>query len=88
MLAKHALMDLELARVEIHTDPRNEASNALRRSSAFTREGILRKRYPYTHNDLRDVLHWTLFREDIGRAARVNWARYQAFDAIDRPFTL
>jgi RimJ/RimL family protein N-acetyltransferase len=88
VLAKHALMDLELARVEIHTDPRNEASNRVAEKLGFTREGILRKRYPYTHNDLRDVLHWTLFREDIGRAARVNWARYQAFDAIDRPFTL
>jgi len=87
-LAKHALRDLELARVEIHTDPRNEASNRVAEKLGFTREGILRKRYPYTHNELRDVLHWTLFREDIGRAARVNWARYQAFDAIDRPFTL
>lgn len=86
-LAKHALMDLGLARVEIHTDPRNESSNRVAEKLGFTREGILRKRHPYTDTELRDVLHWTLFREDIGRAALVNWARYQAFDAVDRPLT-
>lgn len=86
-LAKHALTDLSLARVEIHCNPENLASNRVAEKLGFTREAVLRRRYQYTTDQpLRDLVHWTLFREDMGRAARVNWARYQAFDALERPF--
>lgn len=85
-LAKHALLDLGLERVEIHCDPENHPSNRIAEKLGFTREGVLRRRFPYTEHVLRDVVHWTLFRDDVGRAARVNWARYQALDALDRPF--
>lgn len=87
-LAKHALTDLALSRVEIHCDPGNGPSNRIAEKLGFTREGVLRKRHQYAHDrPLRDLVYWTLFREDMGRASRVNWARYQAYDAIDRPIT-
>jgi RimJ/RimL family protein N-acetyltransferase len=87
-LAKHALTDLALSRVEIHCDPDNGPSNRIAEKLGFTREGVLRKRHQYAHDrPLRDLVYWTLFREDMGRASRVNWARYQAYDAIDRPIT-
>ena len=87
-LAKHALTDLALSRVEIHCDPDNGPSNRIADKLGFTREGVLRKRHQYAHDrPLRDLVYWTLFREDMGRASRVNWARYQAYDALDRPIT-
>ncbi len=87
-LAKHALTDLALSRVEIHTNPDNAASNRVADKLGFTREGVLRKRFSYASDKpLRDLVYWTLFREDMGRAARVNWARYQALDALDRVIT-
>lgn len=86
-LAKHALTDLALSRVEIHCNPDNVASNRVAEKLGFTREGVLRKRFAYASDKpLRDLVYWTLFREDMGRAARVNWARYQAYDALERPF--
>jgi len=87
-LSKHALTDLALSRVEIHTNPDNLASNRVAEKLGFTREGTLRKRFSYASDKpLRDLVFWTLFREDMGRAARVNWARYQAFDSLDRVIT-
>ncbi|MFN7698303.1 MAG: GNAT family N-acetyltransferase [Deltaproteobacteria bacterium] len=87
-LAKHALTDLALGRVEIHCDPENGPSNRIAEKLGFTREGLLRKRHQYAPDrPMLDLVFWTLFREDMGRAARVNWARYQAYDAIDRPIT-
>jgi len=87
-LAKHALTDLALTRVEIHTNPDNSPSNRVAEKLGFTREGVLRKRFSYASDKpLRDLVFWTLFREDMGRAARVNWARYQALDALDRVMT-
>ncbi|GAB4198516.1 MAG: GNAT family N-acetyltransferase [Sandaracinaceae bacterium] len=87
-LAKHALVDLALSRVEIHCDPDNVASNRVAEKLGFTREGVLRKRFQYSHDrPLRDIVYWTLFREDLGKASRVNWARYQAYDALDRAFS-
>ena len=87
-LSKHALTELALGRVEIHTNPDNLASNRVAEKLGFTREGTLRKRFPYASDKpLRDLVYWTLFREDMGRAARVNWARYQALDALDRVIT-
>lgn len=84
-LAKHALTELALSRVEIHCDPDNAASNRVAEKLGFTREGLLRKRYQYASDrPLRDLVFWTLFREDLSRAARVAWARYQALDALDR----
>lgn len=85
-LAKHALVDLALTHVEIRCDPRNVASNRVAEKLGFTREATLRKRYVYAPNQpRRDLVIWSLLREDLPRAERVNWARYQAFDATGAP---
>ena len=34
--------------------------------------------------DLRDTVVWSLFRDKLPRADKVNWARYDAFDACER----
>ncbi len=87
-LARHALVDLALGHVEIRCDPRNAGSNRVAEKLGFTREALLRKRYVYAPDQpRRDLVIWSLLREDLARAARVNWARYRAFDALGRPFT-
>lgn len=83
-LAHHALVTLGMDRVEIHAEPQNGPSNAIPKKLGFEREGVLRRRYPYADNDLRDTVIWTLFREKLPRADKVTWARYEAFDFAGR----
>jgi RimJ/RimL family protein N-acetyltransferase len=83
-LAHHALVTLGVDRVEIHCEPQNGPSNAIPKKLGFEREATLRRRYPFTENDLRDTVVWSLFRDRLPRADRVNWARYEAFDSADR----
>jgi len=83
-LAHHALVTLGVDRVEIHCEPQNGPSNAIPRKLGFEKEATLRRRYPFGDNDLRDTVVWTLFRSHLPRADKVNWARYEAFDAADR----
>jgi RimJ/RimL family protein N-acetyltransferase len=83
-LAHHALVTLGVDRVEIHCEPQNGPSNAIPKKLGFEREGVLRRRYPFADNDLRDTVIWTLFRDRLPRADKVNWARYEAFDCCDR----
>lgn len=83
-LAHHALVTLGVDRVEIHCEPQNGPSNAIPKKLGFEREGTLRRRYPFGDNDLRDTVIWSLFRAQLPRADKVNWARYEAFDCADR----
>jgi RimJ/RimL family protein N-acetyltransferase len=83
-LAHHALVTLGVDRVEIHCEPQNGPSNAIPKKLGFDKEGTLRRRYPFGDHDLRDTVIWSLFREKLPRADRVNWARYEAFDCADR----
>jgi len=83
-LAHHALVTLGVDRVEIHCEPQNGPSNAIPKKLGFEREGVLRRRYPFADNDLRDTVIWTLFRAQLTRADKVTWARYEAFDCADR----
>lgn len=83
-LTKHAIVTLGADRVEIHCEPQNGPSNAVPKKLGFEREAVLRRRYPFADNDLRDTVIWTMFRERMTRSERVNWARYEAFDVADR----
>lgn len=56
----------EADRIEIHIEPRNEASMGVPRKLGFTEEATLRRRLPgRAGGPLRDVTIFTLFREDF-----------------------
>jgi RimJ/RimL family protein N-acetyltransferase len=84
-LTKYAIVSLGIDRVEIHCEPANGPSNAVPRKLGYEREATLRRRFPFSESDLRDLVIWTMFRERMERSDKVNWARYEAFDAMDRP---
>jgi RimJ/RimL family protein N-acetyltransferase len=70
-------------RVEIHCEPRNIRSAAIPRKLGFTCEATLRERYPFTEDQYRDIMIWSLFSSDYGKTpcARVE---VEAFDAMNR----
>jgi RimJ/RimL family protein N-acetyltransferase len=76
-LTRVALELCEVDRVEIHTDPENEASRSIPRKLGFTEEATLRRRLQ--HPEPRDVVIYTLFREDLASSP----AAHAAVDAVD-----
>jgi RimJ/RimL family protein N-acetyltransferase len=66
-------------RIEIRIEPRNEASRGVPRKLGFMEEATLRRRLPAREGEaLRDVMIFTMFREDLDPAIS---ASIRAFDA-------
>ena len=68
----------EVERIEIRCDPANERSRAIPRKLGYTEEATLRRRLNYP--EPRDVVVYSLFREDFGSspAAAVTVEAYDA----------
>jgi len=70
------LTDVE--RIEIRCDPANERSRAIPRRLGYTEEATLRRRLHYP--EPRDVVVYTLFRDDFAKSPSAN-AAVEAYDA-------
>lgn len=69
-------------RIEIHMDPENIASAGVPRKLGFGHEATLRRRIADSRGQLRDVMIWTLFRDQLAESpAAVAAAGIRAFDA-------
>lgn len=64
LLARWALTDLGLERLELLANPENEASQRLAERAGFTREGVLRK-YRRRHGRREDLVMYSLLAEDL-----------------------
>jgi RimJ/RimL family protein N-acetyltransferase len=64
LLARWALTDLGLERLELLANPENEASQRLAERAGFTREGVLR-RYRRRHGRREDLVMFSLLAEDL-----------------------
>ena len=71
-------------RVEVHCDPRNEASRRIAARLGFVHEATLRGRDHDEHGAPTDLMIWSLFRDAYG-ASPAAAAEVEAFDAIGRP---
>lgn len=71
------LTDIE--RIEIRVDPANEASRAIPRKLGYLEEATLRQRLRYP--EVRDVVLYTLFREDFAKSPSAARA-LEAYDAV------
>ena len=65
LLARWALTDLGLERLELLANPENEASQRLAKRAGFTREGVLRS-YRRRHGRREDLVMFSLLAEDLG----------------------
>jgi len=68
-------------RVEIHCDPRNVYSAAIPRKLGYTHEGTLRARLYDSDGSARDLMIWTIFRDEY-LASPCASAQLEAYDAI------
>jgi len=75
-LTRAAFELTEIERIEIRVDPANAASRAIPRKLGYTEEATLRQRLHYP--EVRDVVLYTLFREDF---AASSFASVEAYDA-------
>jgi RimJ/RimL family protein N-acetyltransferase len=64
LLARWALTDLRLERLELLANPENEASQRLAERAGFTREGVLRG-YRRRHDQREDLVMFSLLAEDL-----------------------
>ena len=64
LLARWALTDLGLERLELLANPENEASQRLAKRAGFTREGVLRS-YRRRHGRREDLVMFSLLAEDL-----------------------
>jgi RimJ/RimL family protein N-acetyltransferase len=64
LLARWALTELGLERIELLAHPENEASQRLAERAGFTREGLLR-RYRRRRGEREDLVMFSLLREDL-----------------------
>ena len=69
----------DIDRLEIRCEPANERSRAIPRKLGYTEEATLRRRLHYP--DPRDVVVYTLFREDF-EASPAAHAAVEAYDAV------
>jgi RimJ/RimL family protein N-acetyltransferase len=60
LLARHALEDLELQRVDLVTDPDNVASQRVAEKVGFQREGVLRAHLRHPDGRIRDSVMFSL----------------------------
>ena len=60
LLARHALEELELQRVDLITDPENVASQRVAEKVGFQREGVLRAHLRHPDGRIRDSVSFSL----------------------------
>jgi RimJ/RimL family protein N-acetyltransferase len=77
-LTRVAFELVEIERIEIRVDPANEASRAIPRKLGYAEEATLRNRLHYP--EVRDVVLYTLFREDFAHSRSATLA-LEAYDA-------
>jgi RimJ/RimL family protein N-acetyltransferase len=77
-LTRAAFEVTAIERIEIRVDPANEASRAIPRKLRYTEEATLRQRLHYP--EVRDVVLYTLFREDFAGSPSAA-ATLEAYDA-------
>ena len=65
MLARWALTDLGIERLELLANPQNEVSQRLAARAGFKREGVLRS-YRRRHGRREDLVMFSLLAEDLG----------------------
>lgn len=82
-LTKVAFEIDEVARVEIHCDPRNVRSAAVARKLGFVHEATLRHRTTDAQGEWKDSMIWTLLAEEYERSV-AREAEIKAYDAADR----
>jgi RimJ/RimL family protein N-acetyltransferase len=82
-LTRVAFEVCDVLRVEIRCDPANAASAAVPRRLGFVHEATLRGRATTETGAPRDVMVWSLFRDDYPRS-RPAAAQLRAFDAAGR----
>jgi len=70
-------------RVQIHCDPANERSTSVARKLGFTHEATLRRRGVTSDSTRRDLMLWTMFRDEYSRSALPE-AEVEAFDVMGR----
>ena len=81
VLARVAFDVCGVERVEIRVDPANAPSLAVPRKLGFREEATLRRRLPGGPGPLRDVVVFSLFRDEVDGTA-VASAAYDAYDAL------
>lgn len=80
-LTKVAFEIDHVSRVEIHCDPKNQASAAIPRKIGFTHEATLRKRLLEGEEEPRDTMIWTLFPDEYP-ASLASSLEIKAFDVL------
>lgn len=86
-LTKVAFEVNQLARIEIHCDPRNFSSAAVPQKLGFTHEATLRQRVEDYQGQKQDSMIWTLLAEEYP-GSKAAQTKIQAFDVIGRPLKL
>ncbi len=71
-------------RVDIHCDPRNQASVAVARKLGFHLEATLRQRQSSPEGVLRDVMIWSIVAPEL-KGSRCLAISVDAFDILDQP---
>lgn len=64
LLLQHAFEILQLERVELRADTRNERSLAAMRKCGFTEEGILRSHFPTSDGTRRDSIIFSMLKKE------------------------
>lgn len=72
-----------LERIEIHCSPENIRSQNIPRKLGYINEGILRKRVIESDGSKRDVMIWTMFKEDY-KENSIRFAEVKAYDILDK----
>ena len=65
LVARWALRDLGYQRLELHTDPANDRSQAVASRCGFTREGVLRSYFEHPEHGRADVVMFSLLPGDL-----------------------
>lgn len=72
----------QLDRIEIRCDPNNIPSQGIPKKLGFIHEGTLKNRLTDTKGELRDVMIWTMFKEDYAINDFANF-KIKAFNVIN-----
>ncbi|MEZ5045351.1 MAG: GNAT family protein, partial [Saprospiraceae bacterium] len=72
----------QLNRIEIRCAPNNIASQGVPKKLGFLCEGTLKNRTTDTEGELRDVMIWTMFKEDYPKEIFSNF-NFKAFNIIN-----
>ena len=66
LIASWALPEMRLGRMQLHTDPRNVASQRVAERAGFTREGVLRGYDGRSDGTRADAVVYSLLPQDLG----------------------